>query len=402
MAMSAESTRMPRRLMFVSTALTYGGAEQQVVYLATGMRRRGWDVTVVSMTTPEAHVENLRAAGVEVVSLDMRPGLPDPRAALALRRHFRVTRPMVVHSHMVHANLLARVARIGTSVPVLVSTAHNIKEGPRWREIAYRLTDPLTDLTTNVSRAAVARYIDVGVAPARKMRYVPNGIDLGRFSSAPGDRERVRAELEVGERPLLLSVGRFEPAKDHAGLLRAFDALRRKLPEALLLLVGKGDLLPEVQRQADALGLADSVRFLGTRDDMPALMNASDVFVMSSVWEGLPLVLLEASSVGLPIVATDVGGNAEIVGHEESGLIVPAGDPGALSAALERVLGAPIDERRRMGALGRLRIEAEYDIERTLDAWEAIYAELGRDKRGAGRSTAVTQADKDLSQRRDA
>jgi glycosyltransferase involved in cell wall biosynthesis len=182
-------------------------------------------------------------------------------------------------------------------------------------------------------------------------------------------------------------------------LLRAFDALRRKVPDAVLLLVGKGDLLPDVQRQADSLALGDSVRFLGTREDVPAIMNASDVFVMSSVWEGLPLVLLEASSVGLPIVATDVGGNAEIVAHGESGLIVAAGDPGALSAALERVLGAPIEERRKMGAHGRFRIEAEYDIERTLDAWEAIYAELAR---GAGRSTAVSQADKDLSQRRDA
>ena len=119
---------------------------------------------------------------------------------------------------MVHANLLARVARVGAGVPALISTAHNIKEGPRWREIAYRLTDRLSDLTTNVSRAAVERYIEVRVAPARKMRYVPNGIDLARFSSTPGDRERLRRDLGLGDRPVLLSVGRFEPENPRKGL----------------------------------------------------------------------------------------------------------------------------------------------------------------------------------------
>jgi glycosyltransferase involved in cell wall biosynthesis len=258
----------------------------------------------------------------------------------------------------------------------MISTAHNIKEGPRWREIAYRLTDRLSDLTTNVSRAAVERYIDVGVAPARKMRYVPNGIDLVRFVSTPGDRERLRRDLGLGDRPVLLSVGRFEPEKDHAGLLRAFEALRRTTPEAVLLLVGRGDLEAEVQRQAQSLELGDGVRFLGTRDDVPALMNAADVFVMSSWWEGLPLVLLEASAVGLPIVATDVGGNAEIVAHEVSGLIVPPRETAPLAGALQRVIQMSAEERQAMGKAGRARIEAEYDIERTLDVWESIHAGL--------------------------
>jgi glycosyltransferase involved in cell wall biosynthesis len=299
---------------------------------------------------------------------------------------------------MVHANLLARLARLGVDVPVLISTAHNIKEGRRWREIAYRLTDRLSDLTTNVSRAAVARYIDVGVAPAQKLRYVPNGIDLARFSSEPGDRARLRHELGLGERPVVLNVGRFEPAKDHAGLLRAFDALRGTMRDVVLLLVGQGDLVSEMQRQAEFMGLGDSVCFLGTRDDVPALMNAADVFAMSSSWEGLPLVLLEASAVGLPIVATDVGGNAEIVANEVSGLIVPPSNPGALAAALERVLRMPENERRRMGEAGRVRIEAEYDIERTLDLWESIYAGLAGRARHATHPLGPT--DSELSRRR--
>jgi len=383
--------------MFVSTALTYGGAEQQVAYLATGMRRRGWDVAVVSMTTPDAHVEALRSAGVGVVSLGMRPGLPNPRALIGLRRLYRSWRPTVVHGHMVHANLLARSARAGAGVPVLISTAHNIKEGPRWREIAYRVTDNLSDLTTNVSRAAVRRYIDVGVAPAGKLRYVPNGIDVGLFTRTPSERSRVRDELQLDDRPVLLHVGRFQQEKDHMGLLRAFGIVRRDVPDAVMLLVGKGDLDATVRHRAEALGLGDSVRFLGTRDDVPALMNAADVFVLASWWEGLPLVLLEASAVGLPIVATDVGGNAEIVAHERSGLIVQPRDAEALAASIVRILGMPASERREMGETGRARIEAEYGIERVLDVWEAIYAELVGCKHYA--LTPASLSDVSMSQR---
>src|SRR5687768_14642609 len=152
---------VPRRITFVSTALTHGGAEHQVSLLATGLARRGWDVSVVSMRPPEAHVDVLEQAGVEVASLDMRRRVPDPRGVLALAQHVRRRRPDVVHSHMVHANLLARATRPFARMPVLISTAHNIREGPQWRELAYRATDSFCDLTTNVSRAAVERYVQI-------------------------------------------------------------------------------------------------------------------------------------------------------------------------------------------------------------------------------------------------
>src|SRR5690606_30660488 len=130
-------------IVLVSTALTHGGAEHQVVLLASGLARRGWLVRVVSMRPPEAHLEALAAAGVEVASLDMARRFPDPRALVKFAGLLRKWRPDVVHGHMVHANLLTRVARLLASTPVVVSTAHNVMEGPRWREIAYRLTEPL-------------------------------------------------------------------------------------------------------------------------------------------------------------------------------------------------------------------------------------------------------------------
>lgn len=366
----------PSSIVFVVTALMHGGAEHQAVLLASEFARRGWTVRVVSMRPPEAHEATLAAAGVEVVSLNMARRIPDPRAIWRLARLLRAWRPDVVHSHMVHANLLARVTRLIAPAPVLISTAHNVTEGPRWRERAYRFTEPLCDLTTNVSGAAVERYIRVGAASADRIRYVPNGIDLTRFRRSPTERARVRTELGFEDRPVLLGVGRFEPAKDHANMLTAFCLVVEQRPDALLVLIGQGRLESTIREHADVLGVGEHVVFLGKRDDVSAVMNAADVYLMSSAWEGLPLVLLEAAAVGLPIVATDVGGNAEVVIDGESGLLVPPADPEALAHALLRMLSLPAGTRERWGQTGRAHVERAFGIEQIIARWEALYREL--------------------------
>lgn len=367
---------------FVSTALTYGGAEQQVVALAAGFAERGWETRVVSMVTPDAHVERLEQAGVALHSLDMRPGVPDPRAVVRLAGWLRRWRPDVVHGHMLHANLLTRVTRPLAPTPVLVSTAHNTYEGrrrddrPGWVERAYRATDRLCDLTTNVSHVAVKRYIDVGAVPRERIRWVPNGIDTGQFRPDPDARTRVRAALGLGDHFTLLAVGRFETQKDHSGMLRAFAEFVHHRPKSVLLLVGQGPLEGAVREEIEALGLGKAVRLLGVRDDVPELMNAADTYVMSSRWEGLPIVLLEASAIGLPIVATTVGGNAEIVEDGVSGFLVPPGRPDELAQVLERLAGLSDGERAGLGTAGRARIQREYGIEHVLDVWNSIYGEL--------------------------
>lgn len=389
------ATMSRHRIVFLMTAIGYGGAETQLIALATRLQSRGWQVRVVSMLPPEAATEELVGAGIPVATLGMTRGVPDPRAIIRLAALLRRWRPRVVHSHMVHANLLARVARPLYRAPVLVATAHNIDEGPdkrtaagvarqsaagqggaSWRERAYRLTDPLCDLTTNVSQAAVDRYVRVGVAPRRKIRFVPNGIDTARFRPDAAARERLRRELGVGGRFAWLAVGRLEAAKDHRTLIQAFAALHRQQPGALLLLAGHGRLRPEIEAHVAAAGLAGAVQFLGLRSDIPDLMNAADAYVMSSAWEGLPMVLLEAGAVGLPIVATAVGGNGEVVIDGENGFVVPPRRPDALLGAMGRVMALPPPARARLGAAGRLRVEARYSLDRVVDQWEAIYGEL--------------------------
>ena len=211
------------------TGLDYGGAERQVVELSARLADRGWRVGVVSMLPPRAFVDDLEAVGVPVVSLGMVRGIPDPRALARVASVLRRWRPLVLHSHMIHANLLGRLVRVVRRVPVQVSTAHNVDEGSRWRELAYRLTDPLCSLTTNVAKAAVDRYVRVGAVPAGRIEHVPNGVDTERFRPDPEARRRIRAEWGDGAF-WWLAVGRLEEQKDYPTLLRAFARVWAGVP----------------------------------------------------------------------------------------------------------------------------------------------------------------------------
>ena len=367
---------MNRRILFLTTFLAYGGAEVQVAQLAMRLQARGWRVDVVSMRKPQALTDELERAGVSVQTLGMRKGSPDPRAIFRLARIIRQRRIEIVHSHMVHANLLARATRPLVPGRIWLCTAHSIDEGGGNRERAYRLTDPLCDLTTQVSRAGLERYVAVKAAPRRKIHYLPNGVDCQKFRPQKEVRARLRRELGVGNAFLWLAVGRLDPAKDYPTMLRAFAAVRRSKPEALLFIAGQGRLRPELNNLVHQLHLEDSVQFLGVREDVPALMNAADAFVMSSAWEGLPMVLLEAAATALPVVATDVGGVGEIIDDGRTGHLVPPERPDALAEAMLRVMALSEDERREMGDAGRARIEAVYSLERVVSQWETLYRQL--------------------------
>lgn len=361
----------PRRITMVTTSLARGGAQVQLVHLATRLQARGWRVGIVSLLRPDAFKGRLLRAGIEVASLGMRRGHADPAALGRLAAILRRQRPSVIHSHMVHANLLARLARPLVRVPLLVSTAHSTNEGGPLLELAYRLTDPLCDLTTNVSGAAVERYARARLAPRAKLLLVPNGIDLAAFERDEAAGRRVRHELRLGRGFVWLSVGALEPVKDHRTLLAAFA--RTADPGARLLIAGEGGQRPELEALARHLRVADRVKFLGVRTDVAALLSAADAFVLPSAREGLPMVLLEAGAARLPVVATAVGGNHEVVLHEETGYLVPARDPAALAAGMDRLAVLPRERLEAMGAAARALVAARYDLDRVVDTWEGIY-----------------------------
>ena len=372
------------RILLLSTSMGMGGADQQLLSAAIGLRDRGHEVRIVSLTPLGEMGARARAAGLSTESLGMQRGIADPRGLTRLVRLVRAWRPAVLHSHMLHANLMARAVRLFAPVPAVVSTIHNIYEGGRLRMLGYRLTNGLVDHVTIISQAAADRFVREGIVPASLLEVVPNGVDTDRYRSVPpGARERLRQSVGLGAEFAWLAVGRFEAAKDYPNMLRAFARVREEQPGAVLLLVGRGSLQAETEALAATLGLEGRVRFVGTREDVPEFMTVADGYVMSSAWEGMPMVLLEAAAAGLPIVATRVGGNQEVIRDGATGFLVPPGDDGALGAAMLRLMALPETERRAMGARGRDHVRQHYGLGRVVDRYEAVYREVLRRKGAA-------------------
>lgn len=364
-----------RRLLLLITSLGRGGAERQIVDLTIRFRQRGWAVAVVSMTPPSDHVEELVAVGAQVVSLDMQRARPTPRAFLRYVRFVRKWRPDVIHSHMVHANLLGRIGRIfNWSVP-LVCTAHNINEGARWREIAYRLTDRAANRTTAVSSVISERYERIGAVGRGRIMTVPNGIDLADEEVSAETRATTRRELGGPDGFVWICVGRLVPEKGHAMLVEAFDEVRRTHPDIRLAIVGYGVEEAHVAQVIAERGLGDVVYQLGERHDVAALLASSDAFVMASHWEGLPMVLLEAGAQALPIVSTDVGGNRDIA-RADLGAILCEPTVASISAAMSALLDKTPEERERIGRALQANVRAGFDLGRVADRWEEIYASV--------------------------
>lgn len=376
--MTTQILTKPGRILIVITTLTFGGAETQVVRLATELKARGWKVSVVCLVKPTAYLSQLEQEHIEVHSLDMQRGVPDFRAIFRLASVIREFRPDVVHCHMFHANILGRVARLFCRMPLLISTAHNLREtsekgGPTWhKELLYRVTDPLADMTTIICNAAFERYVQVGAVPQNKLAMIPNGVDTQVFSGSEERRQKARCALGIGSEFVWLAVGRLVKQKDYPTLFRALETMGRK--GLRVLIAGDGPLEQELREACGKRGLGESVRFCGAREDILDLYHAADAFVMSSEFEGLSAALLEAASAGLPAVVTDVGGNAEVVAHDVTGYVVPPGDSGQLAAAMQRLMEASPEHLQTMSAAARQHCHEQYRISTVMDKWLDLYA----------------------------
>ncbi len=370
------------KIMFVITGLDHAGAEMQVLELASGLYDRGWLIQVVSLLRPTLDLRELESRGIVFKTLDMRKGVPDPRAMWRLRKMIKQFAPDVVHSHMIHANLLARFTRLCVSVPMLVSTAHNTNEGGKLWMLLYRITDFLCELTTNVSQEAVNSYIEKKASPQRKIRFVPNGINLSKFAKRSEERAAIRRELKAEGRFVWLAVGRLTAAKDYPTLLKAWARVKQgeASEQAMLLIVGDGEQRAALQQMMVSLDVESSVRFLGIRSDIPRLMATADCYVMSSLWEGMPMVLLESAACELPAVATDVGGNREVVQDGVSGLLARPADEAHLAERMNALMSLPEEARLEMGSHGRKYVMEHFALDAVIAKWESLYRQLDKRK----------------------
>nr|WP_329955903.1 glycosyltransferase [Cupriavidus necator] len=354
--------------MLLITCLQLGGAEQQVAALARQYRSRGHAVSVVSLMPG---CELPLPEGVETLMLNIRKTPVALLAALMQIRRFVLRwRPDIVHSHMIHANLVARLLTRVCPVPATICTAHNYFEGGALRMLAYRITDRWADLTTQVSDEGRQRMIDVRAAPASRIIYVPNGFDMKRYRPSADRRATTRAEL--GLRPddrFILNVGRLVPDKAQTDLIDAF-AQASLGDDTLLMIAGEGPQRDALARRIEQHGLTGRVLLLGKRMDVPALLNAADLFVLSSVIEGMPLVVGEALASGCPVVATDASGVPAMI--RGVGTLVRRGDTPALARAIRDAVsqgrGEAADEAAR-----HQHIATAFNIEVIAREWLRLY-----------------------------
>ena len=339
------------------TLAEVGGAQSYVAALLPALADR-YDVVLAAHGEGPLRVAATRV-GVRFVALEhvRRPIQPfrDVAGLVELIRLFRRERPQIVHASSSKAGILGRLAASATRVPVRFFTVHG------WAFSAYsglssflyrvsdRLMSPLTTVTICVSEKELAAGLEARTCRPERSVVIHNAVDVSAALRSRHDRPV----------PRLIAVGRLKAPKDFLTLVRSLAALPDRAFEALI--VGDGPDRDEVAAEIQRLGLEGRVQLAGERTDVPTLLADSDIFVLSSRSEGLPVSVLEAMAAELPVVASDVGGLAELVLDGETGLLVPSGDPAALAEAVGRLLDDH-ELRKKLGAAGRARAEASFDL----------------------------------------
>jgi glycosyltransferase involved in cell wall biosynthesis len=350
------------RIAYMLTSLGIGGAEKQVIAIADRMAKRGHEVALIVLKPAAEHEWPTE---LPIYRLSMNKSLPGIFCGLArARRILSSLKPDLLHSHTLPANIFARTLRAIGGAPQVLSAIHNIYEGGWHRTLAYRITDPLCIHTTAVSRAAADRYIQIKAVPRNKCSVLTNGIDIDAFSPATQTARAAATGFTW------LAAGRDVPAKDFDNLISAFQTVRSAVPSTQLWIAG----MPANHRPGGDGNQAGGVRWLGLSEDMPRTLAQCDAFVLSSAWEGLPLVICEAMAMEKPTVATDVGGVSEIVG--DTGMLVPPKNPQALAHAMLRTIRMSDSERCQVGKAGRRRIIDHFNVNQKADQWESLYARL--------------------------
>jgi sugar transferase (PEP-CTERM/EpsH1 system associated) len=332
--------------------LNRGGLERVVLDLIRAQHADGHDCQVICLFERGALADELADIDVPVHACGKKSGI-DLAAVARARTLLRCNRPAVLHTHNVVSHYHAVLAALGLPIARVVNTRHGmgaLRPGGR-RDRLYRYSMRFTHVVVTVCEAAKDDLIASGIVPAGKIVSVPNGIDVDGFRPATAaTRQRLAVELGFpADTRLIGSVGRLNWAKDQATLIRMFGKVVARVPRAALVLVGDGALSGELVALAEAEGIDDRVRFLGDRDDIPALLQGFTLFTSSSITEGYSIAMMEACAAALPVIATRVGGNAEIVREGINGRLVEAGDADALADTVAMLL----DDESRAQAMGR-------------------------------------------------
>jgi glycosyltransferase involved in cell wall biosynthesis len=372
------TTAHPQAVAYVFLDFGDGGAQRLMLATWRHLDRARYRPALVCLRRQGALVEAAVAAGVPVHVLGRLHGSVDLGAAVELVRLLRRMRAQVVHAPSYsRACPYAQVAAQLAGVPLTVVHDWNRASAPPARRLADRLLRPGAHFVAT-SRAQAARLRAEGVAPGA-IAVVTSGIDVEPFLRS--DRAAARRALGLApDEPVVLVPARLHPMKGHVDLLAALPELRRRVPDVRALCAGDGPLSESLPRLAEALGVADAVRFLGHRDDIPQWLAAADLVVLPSRSEGLPAAVLEAMAARRCVLATAVGGLPEVIADGRTGRLVPPADPPALAGAMAELL-ADRGQRARLAAAAQVAVLERYQAAATTRQLEAVYARWLRPSR---------------------
>ncbi len=357
------------KILHIDTGLSWRGGQGQVMHLALGLAARG-HTSVVVARPGSAIASRMEAARIPVHRIEMR-GEADLAAMMRLVRLLREEHPDIVHMHTARAHTLGAVASVLSGIGRRVVSRRVVF--PIGRFSARLKYAPGTACFIAISHAVADTLVAAGVDRGR-VTVVPSAVDVESLEDADG--AAVRASFGIGRStPTVGTVAHFSREKGLDTLVRAWRDVTVRVPDARLILIGEGEEKQRLEREASAHVVSDSIIFAGFREDVADCISAFDVFAQPSLSEGLGSSILMAMALGRPIVATDVGGIPELVTPDETGMLVPVGDPGLLAGAIVELLERP-ELRDRLSGAGRQRALEHYTVDAMVDGTLAAYERL--------------------------
>ncbi|HGE70318.1 TPA: glycosyltransferase family 1 protein [Candidatus Poribacteria bacterium] len=378
------------KVLHVITRMIKGGAQDDTLLTVVKLNKSRYQVSLATGPSigPEGEIESkARQMGVDLTVIpelvrEISP-IKDAIALYKLYRYIKKGGYDIVHTHSSKAGILGRVAAKLADVKIIIHTPHShVFYGYYGRFVTQifvwieRFAAYFTDRIISLTPLETKEHLEFGVGKPSQFTVVYSGVELKPFLNVKINKEQKRQEFGLNDSDkVCIFVARLVPVKGHQYLISAMPYVINDIPSAKLVLVGDGELRSELENQALRLGIKEKVIFTGLRDDIPELLAMSDLFVLSSINEGMGKVLVEAMAVGLPVVATNVGGVSAVVVDGETGILVPPKDPKALSDAIIQLL-SDTDISNRMGEAGRKRVDPDFSVEAMIEKIENIYEEL--------------------------
>ncbi len=366
---------VPLKVLFLITELDIGGAEKALYEIARRIDRKRFSVQVACLSGDGAVAEWLRKEGIPVHCLGMKRKW-NVRVVFRLRSLLKKGNFDILYTFLFHAGFIGRIAAFLAGTPAVISAVRVAERRRPSHLFLERLTRKLVTMEVAVSDD-VRRFITAkcGISP-EKVVTIPNGVDIWKFERLDKSSARKRLGLSL-DAFVGLFIGRLDAQKAPEYLLRAWAKALPNLAKATLVLAGEGPLRKDLETLALRLGVSDSVRFLGFREDVPLLYSASDIFILPSLWEGMPNVVLEAMAASVPVVATSVEGVRELLLDGDAGVLVPPKDVGALAGAIEKLYRQP-EKVRVLVRRAKKQVRENFTVKRMVKANEALLERVAK------------------------